>query len=75
MSARSSAASFIVPSFGVASFPTNGAGPEQLILAADAALYRANRHPNLAGIGAIMSRYGVVPITQKEDLAPVQPER
>jgi quercetin dioxygenase-like cupin family protein len=48
-------------------------GPEYYLEIA--ALYRANRHPNLAGIGAIMSRYGVVPITQKEDLAPVQPER
>jgi len=36
-----------------------------------AALFRTDPHPNLAGIGAIMSRYGVVPITQKEDLAPV----
>ena len=48
-------------------------GPEYYLEIA--ALYRANRHPNLAGIGAIMSRYGVVPITQKEDLAPIQPER
>ena len=36
-----------------------------------AALFRTNPHPNLAGIGAIMSRYGVVPVTQKEDLAHV----
>jgi quercetin dioxygenase-like cupin family protein len=41
-----------------------------------AALYLKNRHPDLAGIGAIMSRYGVVPVTQKEDLIPpIQPER
>ncbi|MCU1249864.1 MAG: cupin [Edaphobacter sp.] len=48
-------------------------GPEYYLEIA--ALFRDNRHPNLAGIGAIMSRYGVVPITQKEDLAPIQPER
>jgi quercetin dioxygenase-like cupin family protein len=40
-----------------------------------AALYRFSQHPDLAGIGAIMSRYGVVPVTQKEDLLPFQPER
>jgi quercetin dioxygenase-like cupin family protein len=40
-----------------------------------AAVYHANRHPDLAGIGAIMSRYGVVPITQKEDLVTVRPDR
>jgi mannose-6-phosphate isomerase-like protein (cupin superfamily) len=40
-----------------------------------AALYRHSRHPNLAGIGAIMSRYGVVPVHQKEDLiSSIQPE-
>ena len=48
-------------------------GPEYYLEIAD--LYRASPHPDLAGIGAIMSRYGVVPITQKEDLAPIQPER
>ncbi len=41
-------------------------GPEYYLELA--ALYRHSRHPNLAGIGAVMSRYGVVPIHQKEDL-------
>jgi quercetin dioxygenase-like cupin family protein len=40
-------------------------GPEYYLEVA--ALFRANRHPDLAGIGAIMSRYGVVPIAQKEN--------
>jgi quercetin dioxygenase-like cupin family protein len=48
-------------------------GPEYYLEIA--ALYRANPHPDLAGIGAIMSRYGVVPVTQEEDLIPIQPER
>jgi quercetin dioxygenase-like cupin family protein len=48
-------------------------GPEYYLEIA--ALYLKNRHPDLAGIGAIMSRYGVVPVTQKEDLIPFQPER
>lgn len=49
-------------------------GPEYYLEIA--ALYLTNCHPNLAGIGAIMSRYGVVPVTQKEDLIPpIQPER
>ena len=48
-------------------------GPEYYLEIA--ALYRTSSHPDLASIGAIMSRYGVVPVTQKEDLAPVQPER
>jgi hypothetical protein len=48
-------------------------GPEYYLEVA--ALYRTSLHPDLAGIGAIMSRYGVVPITQKEDLVSVQPER
>jgi quercetin dioxygenase-like cupin family protein len=48
-------------------------GPEYFLEIA--ALYRTSPHPNLAGIGAIMSRYGVVPITQKEDLVPAHPER
>jgi quercetin dioxygenase-like cupin family protein len=48
-------------------------GPEYYLEIA--ALYRANPHPDLAGIGAIMSRYGVVPVTQEEDLILVQPER
>ena len=48
-------------------------GPEYYLEIA--ALFRTDPHPNLAGIGAIMSRYGVVPVTQEEDLIPVQPER
>ena len=49
-------------------------GPEYYLEIA--ALYYYNRHPDLARVGAIMSRYGVVPITQKEDLIPpIQPER
>jgi quercetin dioxygenase-like cupin family protein len=49
-------------------------GPEYFLEIA--ALFRTNHHPDLAGIGAVMSRYGVVPITQKEDLIPpIQPER
>jgi mannose-6-phosphate isomerase-like protein (cupin superfamily) len=47
-------------------------GPEYYLEIA--ALFRTNHQPDLAGIGAVMSRYGVVPITQKEDLAPIQPE-
>ena len=39
------------------------------------ALYYYNHHPDLARIGAVMSRYGVVPVNQKEDLVPFQPER
>jgi quercetin dioxygenase-like cupin family protein len=41
-------------------------GPEYYLEIA--ALFRIDSHPDLAGIGAIMSRYGVVPVT-------VQPER
>jgi hypothetical protein len=49
-------------------------GPEYYLEIA--ALFQHNHHPDLAGIGAIMSRYGVVPVTQKEDLIPpIQPER
>jgi mannose-6-phosphate isomerase-like protein (cupin superfamily) len=49
-------------------------GPEYYLEIA--ALRRISGHPDLAGIGAIMSRYGVVPVTQKEDLIPpIQPER
>jgi quercetin dioxygenase-like cupin family protein len=48
-------------------------GPEYFLEIA--ALFRNNHQPDLAGIGAIMSRYGVVPVTQEEDLAPIQPER
>jgi len=48
-------------------------GPEYYLEIA--ALYRNNRHPDLAGIGAVMSRYGVVPVnTQKENLAATRPE-
>ena len=39
-----------------------------------ASLYRTSPHPDLAGIGAIMSRYGVVPINQKENLIATNPE-
>jgi quercetin dioxygenase-like cupin family protein len=49
-------------------------GPEYYLEIA--ALYLNNRHHDLARIGAIMSRYGVVPVFQKEDLTPtIQPER
>jgi quercetin dioxygenase-like cupin family protein len=47
-------------------------GPEYYLEIA--ALYRANRHPDLAGIGAVMSRYGVVPIAQQETIIPTRPE-
>ena len=47
-------------------------GPEYYLEIA--ALYRANRHPDLAGIGAVMSRYGVVPIAQQETIATTRPE-
>jgi quercetin dioxygenase-like cupin family protein len=43
-------------------------GPEYYLELA--ALYRTSNYPNLAGIGAVMSRYGVVPVFQKEDLIP-----
>jgi quercetin dioxygenase-like cupin family protein len=39
-----------------------------------AALYRASPHPDLAGIGAIMSRYGVVPIAQQDTITTTRPE-
>jgi mannose-6-phosphate isomerase-like protein (cupin superfamily) len=42
-------------------------GPEYYLEVA--ALFRISPHPDVAGIGAIMSRYGVVPITQKESIA------
>ena len=49
-------------------------GPEYYLELA--ALYLHSRHPNLAGIGAVMSRYGVIPINQHDDLIPpIQPER
>jgi hypothetical protein len=48
-------------------------GPEYYLEIA--ALYRANRHPDLASIGAIMSRYGVVPVTQTENPVTIHPER
>jgi len=40
-------------------------GPEYYLEIA--ALYRTNPHPDLAGIGAIMSRYGVVPVTTQKE--------
>jgi hypothetical protein len=49
-------------------------GPEYYLEIA--ALYLKSRHPDLARIGAVMSRYGVVPVHEKEDLIPpIQPER
>jgi mannose-6-phosphate isomerase-like protein (cupin superfamily) len=49
-------------------------GPEYYLEIA--ALYLKSRHPDLARIGAVMSRYGVVPVHQKEDLIPpIQLER
>jgi quercetin dioxygenase-like cupin family protein len=51
-------------------------GPEYYLEVSE--LYRASPHPDVAGIGAIMSRYGVVPITQKENqslAATTRPER
>ncbi len=49
-------------------------GPEYYLEIADC---WSSGRPDLAGIGAIMSRYGVVPITQPEHLlpAPVPAER
>ena len=47
-------------------------GPEYYLEVA--ALYRAGSHPNLAGIGAVMSRYGIVPTRQKETLIAPRPE-
>jgi quercetin dioxygenase-like cupin family protein len=47
-------------------------GPEYYLEIA--ALFRSNRHPDLAGIGAIMSRYGVVPVTQRENLVSARQE-
>jgi quercetin dioxygenase-like cupin family protein len=47
-------------------------GPEYYLEIA--ALYLTSPHPNLAGIGAIMSRYGVVPVTQTENPVTVRPE-
>jgi quercetin dioxygenase-like cupin family protein len=41
-------------------------GPEYYLEVA--ALYLTSPHPNLAGIGAIMSRYGIVPVHQNENL-------
>ena len=48
-------------------------GPEYYLEIA--ALYYRGCHPDLASLGTIMSRYGVVPVHQKEDLLPFQPER
>jgi mannose-6-phosphate isomerase-like protein (cupin superfamily) len=48
-------------------------GPEYYLEVA--ALYRNSPHPDVAGIAAIMSRYGVVPVTpQKESLIFPQPK-
>jgi mannose-6-phosphate isomerase-like protein (cupin superfamily) len=48
-------------------------GPEYYLEVA--ALYDRNgQHPDLAGIGAIMSRYGIVPINQQENLITTRPE-
>jgi quercetin dioxygenase-like cupin family protein len=47
-------------------------GPEYYLEIA--ALYRTNQHPDLASIGSVMSRYGVVPVTQTENLSTVRPE-
>jgi mannose-6-phosphate isomerase-like protein (cupin superfamily) len=47
-------------------------GPEYYIEVA--ALYRNSAHPDLAGIAAIMSRYGVVPVTQTESLTAAGPK-
>jgi mannose-6-phosphate isomerase-like protein (cupin superfamily) len=48
-------------------------GPEYYLELA--ALYLHSRHHDLARIGAIMTRYGVVPVHEKEDLIPLaQPE-
>lgn len=37
-------------------------------------LYSGSHHPDLAGIGAVMSRYGIVPINQQENLITTRPE-
>jgi quercetin dioxygenase-like cupin family protein len=37
--------------------------------------FRAGGHPDLASIGAVMSRYGVIPITQQENPVAIHPER
>ena len=47
-------------------------GPEYYLEVA--ALFRGNHHPDLAGLSEIMGRYGVVPITQKENLHITRPE-
>jgi mannose-6-phosphate isomerase-like protein (cupin superfamily) len=47
-------------------------GPEYYLEIA--ALYRAGPHPDLASIGSIMSRYGVVPLTHTENPSVVRPE-
>jgi quercetin dioxygenase-like cupin family protein len=48
-------------------------GPEYYLEVA--ALYRTSPHPNLAGIGTIMSRYGIVPIHQNENLTHAPSEK
>lgn len=47
-------------------------GPEYYLELA--ALYRTNRQPDLASIGSVMSRYGVVPVTQAENPSTVRSE-
>jgi mannose-6-phosphate isomerase-like protein (cupin superfamily) len=37
-------------------------------------LHRSGHHPDLAGISAVMSRYGIVPLNQTEKLATTRPE-
>ena len=48
-------------------------GPEYYLEVA-ALYYRNGQHPDLAGIGAVMSRYGIVPINQQENLNTTRPE-
>jgi quercetin dioxygenase-like cupin family protein len=47
-------------------------GPEYYLEIA--ALYRSGQHPDLAGIGAVMSRYGIVPISHQENPITTRPE-
>jgi mannose-6-phosphate isomerase-like protein (cupin superfamily) len=50
-------------------------GPEYYLEIA--ALYRSGHHghhPDLAAIGAVMSRYGIVPINHQENLIATRPE-
>jgi quercetin dioxygenase-like cupin family protein len=47
-------------------------GPEYYLEVASH--YRCGHHPDLAGIGAIMSRYGVIPVSHETHPAPANPE-